>query len=59
MNYMKCEKNELGECNKDCDYFLYKQKEPERFMCLTLPHGLYGDDTVLVEAKEWKRLMKT
>lgn len=54
---MICKRNELGECVVNCRYFIIKQKEPEKYMCVTLPQGLYGNDTVLIEKSEWERLM--
>ena len=55
---MKCERNELGECKEDCEYQLLKLENPNKYMCLELPQGLYDKDIILVDIIEFYNIMK-
>ena len=58
VNLMKCEKNNERGCKKDCPHWLKQNAEPEKYMCVTFPHGIDGEDTILVEIAEWNKMMK-
>ena len=55
---MKCKKNNKGECSKNCEYFKKALKEPNKYVCITFPQGLYNYDTVLVDIEKNKELLK-
>ena len=54
---MKCEKTDEYGCKKDCEFWIIRQAEPNKYFCMTVPHGLYGENTILVEKGEWDRIM--
>ena len=55
---MKCEKNEKNECNENCENWKMHLKNPKKYACMTVPHGLYGYETVLVDIKKNKKLFE-
>lgn len=55
---MKCEKNDKGECNENCEYWQIRLKEQNKYACITFPNSLYGYDTALVDIEKNKELFE-
>jgi len=55
---MKCEKDNYGKCKETCKFWLkHLENSNKHYVCLTVPHGLYDYDTILINADKNKELL--